>query len=80
MYVTAMPKDELMGLKEIAAYFGVDVETTYRWRMRSTTKFPEADQIISERPTWYRSTIEKWGRDTGRIVDGVVVQRVNRFA
>lgn len=57
-----------LGLAEIAVLFGVNEATPTRWKyLRARTGFPAPDGHISKTvPFWWSSTIEEWGRATGR--------------
>lgn len=57
-----------LGLAEIAVLFGVNEATPTRWKyLRHRTGFPSPDGHVSKTvPYWWDSTIEAWGRATGR--------------
>lgn len=75
-------RDRPLGLTDIADLFGVGVETPGRWRYRQPRgiKFPDPDGLLSHRtPWWWESTIERWGRATGRWPgDDVAEDRLGR--
>lgn len=76
-------RDRPLGLRDIAELFGVNPDTPDRWRYRPPKAgpfFPEPDGVLSGRhPYWYETTIEQWGRLTGRWPgDDVAEARLSR--
>ena len=58
--------DEIMGAAEVAEWLGV-TESAVR-KMRQRGQLPIADAIVSRNPVWTRRTIERWGIDSGRLI------------
>lgn len=76
-------RDRPLGLRDIAELFGVGPETPDRWRYRPPKHgpgFPDPDGVLSGRvPYWWETTIERWGRATGRWPgDDVAEARLGR--
>lgn len=51
-------QENIVGLIEIAPLCGVKRQTVDKWRWAG--KLPEPDLTISNRPLWFRETIEAW--------------------
>ena len=57
--------DDLMGVSEIGAFFGVDPRTVSQWRQRGI--FPEPDKVLEMGDLWLKVTMVEWGVRTHRI-------------
>lgn len=51
----------LVGVAEIAAMLGVNINTVRSWRKREM--MPPEEWLISHTPVWRESTIRAWVRD-----------------
>lgn len=60
--------DPLLGPHEVAALLHVERDTVYTWKHRG--RMPAPDYMISGGPTWRRSTITAWAKETGRWPNG----------
>jgi uncharacterized protein YjcR len=58
-------EDELLDVREFAEMFGVKPSAVWQWRQRGIR--PEPDAVKNGLPLWRRRTLQRWGRDTGRL-------------
>ena len=56
-----MDADELLGIAEIAAAFGVERNSAWRWSRRP--EFPEPVARLSAGPVYRRGDVERWHRE-----------------
>ncbi|MFI7278492.1 helix-turn-helix domain-containing protein [Streptomyces sp. NPDC049879] len=43
--------------------FGVDTRTVETWRSRPHLKFPDPDEVLEGKPTWFKPTLVRWGQN-----------------
>lgn len=55
-----------VGIAEIAGRLDVKRQTVDQWRHRGL--LPEPEWTVSGNPAWKWQTIERWARDTGRLM------------
>lgn len=56
---------DLVSNQEIADRLGVQKATVHQWRFREL--MPAPDWILAIGPIWRWSTVEDWGRASGRL-------------
>jgi len=61
--------DHLVGAVEIAAMFGVSRQRVNQIAKDDPT-FPEPTASLATGRVWERSDVEKWAKDTGRVIVG----------
>jgi predicted DNA-binding transcriptional regulator AlpA len=54
-------QDDILGVSEIAALFGVARNTAWRWSREETFPAPAAE--LASGPIWKRVDIERWHRE-----------------
>jgi predicted DNA-binding transcriptional regulator AlpA len=54
-------QDELVGVTEIAALFGVAQNTAWRWSRDEG--FPDPTARLASGPIWQRADVERWHRE-----------------
>jgi len=62
--MTTSVNQEVLGRHEIGRLLDVLPQTVTVWQSRGI--FPEPDVTTRRQKLWYRSTVEKWARETNR--------------
>ena len=69
--------DPLLSIPDVAAMFDRAVGSVEHWRVERL--LPEPDEVLGRTPGWRKSTLLRWGRQTGRLhPDGRPVRARNR--
>lgn len=70
------PKQEIVGLSEIATLLEVATRTPHVWKYRKL--LPKADfSKINCSQAWYRSTIILWAKENGRLPESLLEETQN---
>jgi predicted DNA-binding transcriptional regulator AlpA len=54
-------QDDLVGVSEIAALFGVANTSAWRWTRKAD--FPAPAAVLAAGPIWKRADVERWHRE-----------------
>jgi len=66
-------EDKLLSIPEIAKMFSRAVGSVERWRRLG--ELPAPDETLGRTPGWRRSTLLRWGVQTGKLgPDGVPIK------